>query len=146
MIKKKLKIKKSSCLLKEKLALLKNCNEQERHRYIALVPFACMTVDNWISVNRIIKIIVLTWKSCWFILIFVLNETLHLLSVLLYTYYQFQYLITTCLCLVEIYQEIFQSNSFNGNDLMVLFNHSHKKRKDSLETLSENVCWELLKF
>ena len=119
MIKKKLKIKKSSCLLKEKFALLKNFNEQERHRYIALVPFACMTVDNWISVNKIVKRIVLTWKSCWFILIFVLNETLHLLLVLLYTYYQFEYLITTCLYLVEIYQEIFQSNSFNGNDLMV---------------------------
>ena len=39
-----------------------------------------------------------------------------------YTLYQFQYFITTCLCTVEIYQEMFQSNSFNGNDLMVLFN------------------------
>ena len=39
-----------------------------------------------------------------------------------YTFYQFQYFITICLCLVEIYQESFQSNSFNGNDLMVLFN------------------------
>ena len=39
-----------------------------------------------------------------------------------YTFYQFQYFITTCLCTVEIYQEMFQSNSFNGNDLMVLFN------------------------
>ena len=39
-----------------------------------------------------------------------------------YTFYQFQYFITTCLCMVEIYQEMFQSNSFNGNDLMVLFN------------------------
>ena len=39
-----------------------------------------------------------------------------------YTIYQFQYFITTCLCTVEIYQEMFQSNSFNGNDLMVLFN------------------------
>ena len=36
-----------------------------------------------------------------------------------YTFYQFQYFITTCLCLLEIYQEIFQLNSFNGNDLMV---------------------------
>ena len=35
-----------------------------------------------------------------------------------YTFYQFQYFITTCLCTVEIYQ----ANSFNGNDLMVLFN------------------------
>ena len=38
-----------------------------------------------------------------------------------YTFYQLQYFITTCLCTVEIYQEMFQSNSFNGNDLMVLF-------------------------
>ena len=39
-----------------------------------------------------------------------------------YTFYQFQYFITTCLCTVEIYQEMFQLNSFNGNDLMVLLN------------------------
>ena len=39
-----------------------------------------------------------------------------------YTFYQFQYFIITCLCMVEIYQEMFQSNSFTGNDLMVLFN------------------------
>ena len=39
-----------------------------------------------------------------------------------YTFYQFQYFITTCLCLVKIYQEIFQSNSFNGIDSMVLLN------------------------
>ena len=32
------------------------------------------------------------------------------------TFYQFQYFITTCLCIVELYQEIFQSSSFNGND------------------------------
>ena len=38
-----------------------------------------------------------------------------------YTIYQFQYFITTCLCAVEIYQEMFQSSIFNGNDLMVLF-------------------------
>ena len=38
-----------------------------------------------------------------------------------YNFYQFQYFITTCLCTVEICQEMFQSNSFNGNDLMVLF-------------------------
>ena len=37
-----------------------------------------------------------------------------------YTFYQFQCFITTCLCTVEIYQEMFQSNSFNRNDLMVL--------------------------
>ena len=37
-------------------------------------------------------------------------------------FYQFQYFITTCLSTVELYQEMFQSNSFNGNDLMVLFN------------------------
>ena len=35
------------------------------------------------------------------------------------TFHQFQYFITTCLCLVEIYLEIFQSNSFNRNDLIV---------------------------
>ena len=39
-----------------------------------------------------------------------------------YTFYQFQYFIITCLCTEEIYQEMFQSNSFNANDLMVLFN------------------------
>ena len=42
-----------------------------------------------------------------------------------YIFYQFQYFITTCLCTVEIYQEIFQSNSFNGNDLMVLTGAGH---------------------
>ena len=39
-----------------------------------------------------------------------------------YTLHQFQYFITTCLCTMEIYQQIFQSNSLNKNDLMVLFN------------------------
>ena len=39
-----------------------------------------------------------------------------------YTLHQFQFCITTCLCMVEIYQQMFQSNSLNGNDLMVLFN------------------------
>ena len=39
-----------------------------------------------------------------------------------YTSYQFQYFITTCLCTVEIYQEIFQSNISNENDLIILFN------------------------
>ena len=39
-----------------------------------------------------------------------------------YTFYQFQYFIATCLYMVEIYQDISQWNSFNGNDLMVLFN------------------------
>ena len=38
-----------------------------------------------------------------------------------YTSYQFQYFITTRLCAVEIYQEMFQSNGFNRNDLAVLF-------------------------
>ena len=38
-----------------------------------------------------------------------------------YTFYQFQYFITACLCTVEIYQKMFRSNSFNGNDLMVLY-------------------------
>ena len=39
-----------------------------------------------------------------------------------YTFYQFQYFIKTCLCAVEIYQETFQSHSFNRIDLVVLFN------------------------
>ena len=38
-----------------------------------------------------------------------------------YTLHQFQYFITH-LCTVDIYQQILQSNSFNENDLMVLFN------------------------
>ena len=36
--------------------------------------------------------------------------------------YQSQYFITKCRCTVEIYQQMFQSNSFKGNYLMVLFN------------------------
>ena len=40
-----------------------------------------------------------------------------------YTLHQFRYFITH-LCTVDIYQQILQSNSFNGNDLMVLFNWS----------------------
>ena len=39
-----------------------------------------------------------------------------------YTFYQYQYFITTCLCMVEAYQDIFQPKSFNGNDMRVLFN------------------------
>ena len=39
-----------------------------------------------------------------------------------YTFYQFQFFITTFLCTIEIYQEMFQSNSSKRNDLMVLFN------------------------
>ena len=39
-----------------------------------------------------------------------------------HTFHQFQYFITTCLCTVESYQEMFQSNIFNGNDLMIVFN------------------------
>ena len=39
-----------------------------------------------------------------------------------YTFYQFQCFITTCLCTVEIYQEMFQSNISNENDLIILFN------------------------
>ena len=35
-----------------------------------------------------------------------------------YTLYQFQYFITTCLCTGEVYQEMFHSNSLNGNDLI----------------------------
>ena len=38
-----------------------------------------------------------------------------------YTIHQFQYVITTCPCMMEIYKQMFQSNSFKGNDLMVLF-------------------------
>ena len=33
-----------------------------------------------------------------------------------YAFYQFQYFITIYLCMVEIYQEIFQSSSFNESD------------------------------
>ena len=39
-----------------------------------------------------------------------------------YTFYQYQYFITTCLYMVEAYQDIFQPKSFNGNDMRVLFN------------------------
>ena len=39
-----------------------------------------------------------------------------------YNFHQFQHFITTCLCIVDIYQQMFQSKSPNGNDLMVLFN------------------------
>ena len=39
-----------------------------------------------------------------------------------YTLHKFQNFITTCLCTAEIYQQMLQSNSYNGNDLMVLFN------------------------
>ena len=38
------------------------------------------------------------------------------------TLYQFQYFKVTCLCTVEIYQRLFQSNSFSRNDLMGIFN------------------------
>ena len=38
-----------------------------------------------------------------------------------FTLYQFQLSITTWLCMVEIYQGMFQLNSFNRNDLMILF-------------------------
>ena len=43
------------------------------------------------------------------------------ISLLQYTLHQFQYFITTCLCMAEIYQQMFQSNSFNRNDLIALF-------------------------
>ena len=39
-----------------------------------------------------------------------------------YILHQFQYFIAKCLCTVGIYRQMFQSNSFNRNDLMVLFN------------------------
>ena len=44
--------------------------------------------------------------------------------ILQYTLHKFQYFITTCLCTAEIYQQMFKSNSFKGNDLMVLINWS----------------------
>ena len=37
-------------------------------------------------------------------------------------FYQFQHFIAICLCTVEIYQGTFQSNSFNRNYLIALFN------------------------
>ena len=51
-----------------------------------------------------------------------------------YTLYQLQYFITICLYTVEIYQQMFQSNSFKGNDLIVLINWgwSHLINKRSL--------------
>ena len=39
-----------------------------------------------------------------------------------YNLHQFEYFKSACLCMVEIYQLMFQSNSFNGNDLMASFN------------------------
>ena len=44
--------------------------------------------------------------------------------ILQYTLHKFQYFITTCLRKAEIYQQMFKSNSFKGNDLMVLINWS----------------------
>ena len=38
-----------------------------------------------------------------------------------FTLYQFQLSIRTWLCMVEIYQGMFQLNGFNRNDLMVAF-------------------------
>ena len=52
-----------------------------------------------------------------------------------YTFYQFQYFIATCLCMVEIYQEILQSNNFNGNDLMVSFNWSWSRLINKLSLI-----------
>ena len=50
------------------------------------------------------------------------------------TLHQLRYFITTSLCLVEIYQQMFQPYSFNENDLMVLFiwGWSHLMNKLSL--------------
>ena len=56
-----------------------------------------------------------------------------------YTFYQFQCFITTCLCTVEIYQEVFQPNSFNGNDLMWLGLVTFDQ-KTFLNKKSEFVC------
>ena len=39
-----------------------------------------------------------------------------------HTLHQFQHFITTSLRTLEINQQMSQSNNFNGNDLMVLFN------------------------
>ena len=52
-----------------------------------------------------------------------------------YTFYQFQYFITTCLCTVEIYQEMSKSSSFNGNDLMVLFNRGWSRLINTLSLI-----------
>ena len=35
-----------------------------------------------------------------------------------YPFYQFQYFIATCLYMMEIYQDMLQSNIINRNDLM----------------------------
>ena len=52
-------------------------------------------------------------KICWLIHVFFVKY-----MSLKYFLHQFRYF----LCTVEIHQQIFQSNSFNENDVMVLFN------------------------
>ena len=52
----------------------------------------------------------------------------------------FQYLIITCLCMVEIYQQMSQSSSFNGNDLMVLFNWDCSRLINKLSLMRICLC------
>ena len=41
-----------------------------------------------------------------------------------YTFHQFQYIMTTCLCTVETNQQVFQSNRFNGKKKGGMFHHN----------------------
>ena len=41
-----------------------------------------------------------------------------------YTFHQFQYIMTTCLCTVETNQQVFQSNRFNGEKNVGMFHHN----------------------
>ena len=41
-----------------------------------------------------------------------------------YTFHQFQYIMTTCLCTVETNQQAFQSNRFNGKKNGGMFHHN----------------------
>ena len=55
-------------------------------------------------------------------------------TLLQYTH-QFQYFMTKYPYTVEIYQQMFQSNSFNGNDLMVLFNWGWSRLTNKLTSI-----------
>ena len=66
-------------------------------------------------------------KTCTILLQYYFTIQLHSITI--------HYFITTCLCLVEIYQYIFQSNSFNGNDLMVLFNYGWSRLTSNLSLM-----------
>ena len=55
------------------------------------------------------------------------------------TFYQFQYFTTKFLCMVEIYQEMFQSCSFNRNDVMVLFKWAWSRLINKLSLISLKV-------